>query len=266
MKILFSTGGLFYLPIKDVFLLSKDTGFDGCDLVIDGSFNDMHHLDKVLECLEILPIYSIHAPYMKMKAWGTTAEALVRTIEIARRVGARTVNFHPPSWYSMELEFYKWFRRVPDFQRDFGCDKIFLAIETMPLLGKRLMLASFVLNNYKDLIKFGLERNLYFTLDTTHLGTFDEDQVEVLLTFLGTKRLKNIHLSDYGDFRSHRFLGRGTLPLVRLLNTAGRMGYDEMVTLEVSPYELPRARTSLEKMMQYQVSFIKLHLGKERDE
>jgi sugar phosphate isomerase/epimerase len=265
MKILLSTGSLFYLPIKDIFLIARDTGFDGCDLVIDRNFNDMRYLDVVGECLDVLPVYSVHAPYMKMKAWGSTAEALVRTLEIARNLGAHAVNFHPPSWYAMEVHYFKWFRKMKDFQKDFGCNGITLAVENMPLAGKRLMLAPYVLNNYEDLIRFGMDRDLYFTFDTTHLGTFGNDLIVSFLAFLKTGRLKNVHLSDYGDSKSHRFLGAGELPIVKLLNTMRRLGYDELVTLELSPYELPRTREWLLKMLTYQSSFMKLHLEADAD-
>jgi sugar phosphate isomerase/epimerase len=266
MKILFSTGCLFYLPIKDVFLMARDTGFEGCELVIDRHFSDMKYMDTVMECLDILPVHSIHAPFVRMKTWGTTGEVLVRTLEIARQVRAQVVNFHPPNWYTMELHFFKWFRKMKDFQEDFGCDDIALTLENMPLAGKRLMLAPYVLNNFEDLIRFGKERDLYFTFDTTHLGTFGKDLIVAFLAFLDTGRLKNVHLSDYGDFKSHRFIGAGELPMVKLLNTMRRLGYDGFITLELSPYELPRTKEWLIKMLMYQASLLKMHLGVHGDE
>jgi hypothetical protein len=51
--------------------------------------------------------------------------------------------------------------------------------------------------------------------------------------------------------------------VVKLLNTMGRLGYDGMVTLEVSPHELPRTREWLTKMLKYQVSFMNMHLRRE---
>jgi len=261
MKVLFSTGSLFYLPTKDIFYLSRETGFDGCELVIDRRFNDMRYVDEVIECLSVLPVCSIHAPYHRMKSWGTVAEALVRTIEIAKSMGVEVVNFHPPSWYSMELRFFNWFRKIRDFQKDFGCENVFLAIENMPLIGKRLMLAPYVLNDFEDMIRFGMERNLYFTFDTTHLGTFGKDVIGGFFKFLQTGRLKNIHLSDYENTKSHLFLGRGELPIVKLLNTARRLGYGGMITIELSPHELPRTREWLVRMMSYQRNFVKLHTG-----
>ncbi len=261
MKVLFSTGCLFYLPLKEIFHLAGEAGFDGCDLVIDSHFANPRSLDLLSECSDLLPVHSVHAPFMKMRSWGTKAEMLSKSIEIAKGVKASVVNFHPPSWYSMELKFLQWFKKVKDFQRELSCEGLDLAIENMPLAGKRVMLASYILNDFKDLIDFGLERNLYFTFDTTHLGTFGDDVVAAFLAFHRTGRLRNIHLSDYGASRSHLFLGSGELPIVKLLNTMRRLEYDGMVTLEVAPNELPKATPWLLKMMRYQLSLVRLHLG-----
>jgi sugar phosphate isomerase/epimerase len=263
MKILFSTGCLYYLPTRDVFLLAKEAGFDGCELVIDRRFNDSRSIDTAVQCREILPILSIHAPFMKMNSWGNQVCSLQRSVEIAKTLGTEIVNFHPPNWFSMEVGFFLWFRGVQDFQTKLGGDGVILTIENMPRIGKRLLLTPYILNGFEDLIVFGVTKNLYFTFDTTHLATFGHDVIEAFLRFFKTKRLKNIHISDFGDHESHLFLGGGELPMVKLLNTIGRLGYDGMVTLEISPYELPRTREWLVKMLQHQVAFLKMHLRKE---
>lgn len=263
MKVLFSTGCLYYLPTREVFILAKEAGFDGCELVIDRRFNDSCSIDIAIQCLEILPIFSIHAPFMKMNAWGNQVCSLQRSIEIAKILNTHIVNFHPPNWFSMEVAFFRWFKNVQDFQTKLGGDGVILTIENMPRIGKRLLLAPYILNGFEDLIEFGLSKNLYFTFDTTHLATFGGDVIEAFLKFFKTMRLKNIHISDFGDHESHLFLGCGELPIVKLLNTIGRLGYDGMVTLEVSPHALPRTREWLVKMLQYQVTFLKMHLRKE---
>jgi sugar phosphate isomerase/epimerase len=259
MKILFSTGCLFHLPIENIFFYAQEAGFDGCDLLIDTKFNSDGYLERVQHCLDILPVYSIHAPFMKMRTWGTKADILARTIDIARTVGAKVVNFHPPSWFAMEVQFFKWFREIKDFQKELGCDDVFLAIENMPRSGTRLMLTSYILNDLKDLVDFGVERNLYFTFDTTHFGTFGDDIIAGFLRVFKTGRLKNIHLSDHGSHRSHLFLGKGDLPIVKFLNTVRRLGYDEMITLELDAREFPKTKEWLTKVMKYQFDLIKLH-------
>ena len=126
------------------------------------------------------------------------------------------------------------------------------------------MLAPYVLNDYRDLLEFGVRKNLYFTFDTTHCATFGGDVIAAFLTVFKTGRLKNVHISDYGNSRSHLFLGSGELPVAKLLSTMMRLGYDGMVTLEVSPRELPRTREWLVKVMKYQLAFLKMNLGMEQ--
>ncbi len=263
MKILFSSGTLYQWPLKEVFCLAKEAGFDGCDLVVNRSLDEPHFKDAINEALAILPAYSLHAPFTRLAAWGAHVQALARSVQTAKELGIRLVNFHPPSWFHHEMTFYRWFRKIDDFQKELDCGEVLLAIENMPLIGKRLKLAPYMLNDYKDLLEFGIKRNLYFTFDTTHIATFDLDPVVSFLSFYKTERLKNVHLSDSMAAQSHLFPGTGALPVVRLLNTMRRVGYDDMVTLEVAPRELPITKEWLVKIMRYAASFMRMHLGEE---
>jgi sugar phosphate isomerase/epimerase len=265
MKVLLSTGSLFYLPLRETFRLARETGFDGCELVINRGLDDPRYREVVAESAAGFPICSVHAPYAKLRNWGALPEGLARTIEFAREIGIGVVNFHPPAWYPLQLDYYKWFRKIADFQRELAGDATTLTIENMPLMGKRLRLAPYVLNDFKDLIEFGVRKNLCFTFDVTHLATFDEDPVAAFLAYFKSGRLRNIHLSDYAESESHLFLGRGDLPIVQLLNTMQAVGYDGMITLELAPNEYPRADEWLVKVMRYLASFIKMHVGRNAD-
>ena len=143
---------------------------------------------------------------------------------------------------------------------ELSCEPLRLTIENMPLI--KLILPPYVLNNFQRLIAFGVERNLHFTFDITHLGTYGYDTVKAFVRYLETGRLRNVHISDYSLWREkeHLGIGRGELPIVRLLNTMRRLGYDEMVTLEISPHELPRTREWLLKVMSYSAALLRLHL------
>jgi len=261
MRVLLSTGSLGSRPIREVFYLAKEAGFDGCEFVVGKNFNRPAYENDVAECVNILPIYSIHAPYVHIAAWGDEKQALIRCIKLARELGAGVVTFHPPSWLGREFKFYKWFKKVQDFQKEFCHQGCALSIENMPLI--KLVIPPYILNNYKRLIRFGMEKNLYFTYDITHIGTYGHDIVEAFLTYYDTGRLQNIHISDYSLWRekSHLGIGRGELPIVKLLNTARRVGYDRMVTLEIAPQELPKTNEWLLKVMTYSSFFLKLHIG-----
>ena len=51
MKVLFSTGSLSHLPINEVFLLGREAGFDGCELVVSKNFNRPGYKEEVAKCL-----------------------------------------------------------------------------------------------------------------------------------------------------------------------------------------------------------------------
>ena len=216
-------------------------------------------------CRDILPISSVHAPYVRVASWGDEQQGLIRCTALSRELGAEVVTFHPPSWLAREFKFYKWFRKVKDFQKELGCEGLALSIENMPVI--KLTIPPYFLNNFKKLIKHGLRTNLYFTYDITHIGTHGNDIVKAFLMYYDTGRLANVHLSDYSLWRerSHLGLGRGELPIARLLATMRRLGYEGMVTLEIAPKELPRTREWLLKVMRYSLSYLKLHLGREID-
>ncbi len=262
VKVLFSTGSLGHMPIKEVFLIAKEAGFDGCEFVVGKNFNRSGYKDEVLSCREILPVYSIHAPYVAINAWGNERRTLEKSVELARELNAQVITFHPPSWLAREFRFYRWFKKITDFQREFNCNPPSLCIENMPLI--KLIIPPYILNNYKKLIRYGLKKNLYFTYDITHIGTFGHDIINVFLFYLNTGRLKNIHLSDYSLWREkgHLGIGRGELPIARMLNTMSKLGYDGMATLEVAPQELPRTRDWLLKVMNYSAAYLKLHLSR----
>ena len=266
MQILFSTGSVPYLPIRDVFLIVKEAGFDGCELVIGKEFSRTDYIDTVMECTHVLPACSIHAPYVYIDSWGNEVAALQRTVSLAKLLRTDLITFHPPSWLAREVRYWKWFRSVSDFQKELRCDGVSLAIENMPLL--RLMIPPYFLNRYRKLIRFGVERNLYFTYDITHISTYGHDIIPVFLQYLKTGRLRNVHVSDYSTWseKSHLGIGRGELPIGRLMNTMRRMGYNGKITLEILPQELPRKTEWLQKVLTFAADYLKLHLSRREED
>jgi len=256
-KILLSTGSRFHLPLKEILLIARRTGFDGCDLVIQRHLDNEEYRDTLRESLSILPAFALHVPFEKLRSWGNQVQALMKSISLADEFGIPVVNFHPPSWFHLEIGFLRWFRKVRDFQTELGCGKVCVALENMPLVGEEIKRRPYMLNNFKDMIRFGVERNLYFTLDTTHLATFEHDSIAAFLDYQRTGRLKHIHMSDYARDRSHLFPGEGDLPLARLLETVHAAGYDGAISLEVAPAELPREQERQETLLRAASAFLK---------
>lgn len=264
MNILFSTGSLYHLPLKEIFLIAREAGFDGCDLVVTSTLDYRHYKEILQECIEILPVGALHVPFQRVPSWGNQIEALIRSTEVAKEFNIPLVNFHPPSWFHLEIRFMRWFRGVTDFQKELQCEGVCIALENMPLMGKSIRFASYLLNDFKDVLDFGIDRNLYFTFDTTHIATFDYDVILAFLKVFKTGRLKHTHLSDYSSPYSHLFLGGGRLPIVRLLNTMKAVDYTGTISLEVSPWELPATREWLISVLSYASSFLKLQTGREK--
>lgn len=118
MKILFSTGSLFHLPLKEIFLLARQTGFDGCDLVIQQHLDHQGYRETLRECMDILPVHALHVPFERLRSWGNQVEALKKSIGLAKEFAVPVVNFHPPSWLYLEIAYLRWFRKIRDFQEE----------------------------------------------------------------------------------------------------------------------------------------------------
>lgn len=107
----------------------------------------------------------------------------------------------------------------------------------------------YILRRTRDLIRFIQGRNLYFTFDCAHMGTAQADFEGNFLRLYGTKRVKNIHFSDYRDGKEHLLPGRGILPLDGLLNYLKEFQYDQMITLEIIPQELPEDEGAIKRAL-----------------
>ena len=256
-KVLLSTGSLSHLPLKEIFVIARKTGFDGCDLVIQRHLDDEAYRETLAEAVAILPVLALHVPFERLRSWGNQVQALAKSVSLADEFDIPVVSFHPPSWFHLEIRFLRWFRKVKDFQKELGCCKACVALENMPLMGGEAKRRPYLLNNFKDMIKFGVERNLYFTFDTTHLATFEHDAIDAFGHYAKTGRLRHVHLSDYAAERSHLFPGAGEFPLERLLDAIQEAGYDGAVSLEVAPDELPEAQDALEALLCEAASFLK---------
>ncbi len=96
MKLSISTGTLFTFPLEKVFTIAMETGFDGVELIINHEFQKVNSRRLIKDLSEILPVFSMHAPFMPLDGWGTPMDSLKRSVEIAADCGIKLVNFHPP--------------------------------------------------------------------------------------------------------------------------------------------------------------------------
>ena len=125
MKLILSAGTLYTLPAPRVFEMAREAGFDGMEVIINNDYGGGRDL-KLLRSLQgILPVNSIHAPFLDVDGWGNKIDQLKSSVDLALATGVPVVNFHPPSWLSFELKFWRWLKGIDDFH-------IFL--DTVPVL------------------------------------------------------------------------------------------------------------------------------------
>lgn len=249
MKILLSSGSLYTVPLEKAFSIASETGYDGMEVIISEVSRGDEGYSLLCNLMEIAPIYVLHAPFDLILGWGDRISALMKTIELARRLSVPMVTFHPPKWLDLEITFWRWMYRVRDFQRELGGGKVAIAMENMPYRGKLLRFNPYILRKIKDVARFIEKRNLYFTFDCTHMGTANMRFVRNFLQLYKTKRVKNIHFSDYRRRREHLFPGHGDLPLLGLLKSLKESNYDGIITLEIIPQELPKDEGNIKKAL-----------------
>jgi sugar phosphate isomerase/epimerase len=256
MRISLSSGTLFTFPLKKAFAMAADAGFDGLELIINQDFQRVNTIQLLSELADIMPILSIHAPFMPLDGWGDPIDSLKRSVEVAARAGVPLVNFHPPSWLGFELGFWRWMYRIHDFQKEVGGDEVILTLENMPWTGK-YRINQYIFSQTEKMIEFISERNLYQTFDCTHMGSGRADFINDFYLFYGSGRIRNIHFSDYGHGREHLLPGHGILPLTRFLNHLSNTGYNDTRTLELSPHEFPHDETIIKESLREILAYLR---------
>ncbi|MCZ7571898.1 MAG: sugar phosphate isomerase/epimerase [Ardenticatenaceae bacterium] len=247
MRFLFSTGSLWSYSIERCVAFAAQTGFDGIELVVDQRW-DTRQPDFVRRLIERYgqPVVAIHSPFFVVPGWPVDEPGRIRkAVELAERLGAAVLVHHLPLrldyvWVRAGLRFFplpiplrrvsshyrRWLER--DYPRLQANTAVTLCIENMParpVLGRRLNLYHW--NTPTEILRFPA-----LTLDTTHLGTWDLEPVEVYPHLNG--QVRHVHLSNF-DGREHRRPESGHLRLDALLARMAADGYQGAITLELHP-------------------------------
>ena len=238
MLISLSTGTLFTFPLGKVMQIAAEVGFDGVELIVNQDFQKVNCVSLIENVSRILPVYSLHAPFMPLDGWGGPVDSLKHCVELAAECSVPLVNFHPPSWMGLELGFWRWMYKIMDLQEEIAHGKVIVTLENMPWVG-RFKINPNILSNTAKMIEFIEERNLFLTFDCTHMGSGKTNFINDFYQCYATGRIRNIHFSDYGHGREHLLPGHGILPLTRFLNHLRNTDYNDTITLELSPHEFP---------------------------
>lgn len=254
MRFLLSTGSLYSYGLGRCFSFASQAGFDGVEILIDYRWDTRQpaYLQQLADRFA-LPILAIHSPFMGVPGWPADQPTLIATsVEIAEAVGAEVVVHHLPlrigytivqigarrlrvpipGWQS-EDGYRQWLLR--DYARFQATTCVALCIENMPkrqVLGQRLTIHHW--NSVEAVARFP---NL--TLDTTHVGTWGVEPVDIYQQW--GERVRHVHLSNY-DGQEHRRPEVGHLHLDRLLQALAHDGYTGSVTLELGPETLDAGR------------------------
>ncbi len=245
-----STGSLYSYGMARVFELAAQAGYDGIEVLVDHRWDTRQPVYlRRLSADHGLPIVVVHSPFV-IEAPGWPADQLGRlqhTVALAQEVGAPTVVTHLPfrlhaivgHWHAyrprhfflpMPLPrrepYYHFLRNgMAELEAETG---ITVAVENMP--SKRFL--GLKINGYWFNSPVELESFPHLTLDTTHLGTWGLDPLEVYEQL--RERVVHVHLSNY-DGREHRLPPDGHLSLAGLLRHLARDGYQGVVTVETDP-------------------------------
>ncbi len=267
MKISFSTGSLYCVPLKSVFRLAAEAGFEGVELfvapevVIRGGAA-VRDLARSFG----LGIHVIHRGLLPVPGWRENPRGMRRMVDLARTTGADTVVIHPPAGCtSLEDPVARRFVRTVAASVEAGGDEIRVAVENQDFRKDALLRNPFT--RPATLRRFAEDHGLAMTLDTTHTGCTGHDLLEIYPHFQG--RLRNLHLSDYRPgsrlvnnrlfmnyLVQHQKPGKGVLPLKALLGALVAEGYTGNVSLEVGPlatraWWLPALKRNLADMARF---------------
>jgi sugar phosphate isomerase/epimerase len=247
--IVLSTGSLHNYSIKRIFALAAEIGFDGIEVIIGRKWDtrDPIYL-RGLSSHCGLPIVAIHTPFVpRLKNWPTNElKRLERTVALAQELEVQLVVAHLPLRRVVvklnllgarrfvlalpRLRKGSYFHFVSDgrLHEMESSSGVIVALENMPahrLLG--LQINAYWFNSPARMSRFS-----HLTLDTTHLGTWGLNPVEIYEQL--KERVVHVHLSNF-DGRGHLSPVDGHLPLATLLRRLARDGYSGAISVECDP-------------------------------
>jgi len=263
LKLSFSTGALYHLPLRVAFSLARHAGFDGVELVEGAELllRGAAHARRLSHEYG-LPVLSVHPPIVPYPGMDDARPTVRRLVTLAEGVDSNLVVLHTPKTASTESPAWRFFVQALQEHTD---PAVRLTLETSGYF--RPGDERCVLHDVRRLQAFAEGRKLNVTFDTAHTGTTPYPILEAYALFNG--RVANVHLSDLARRRlfpnwrplhtfllHHQMPGAGVLPLTEFLRMLLRGGYAGPLTLELSPtavqaWSLARVRANLERAVRF---------------
>jgi sugar phosphate isomerase/epimerase len=258
LKLSFSTGTLYHLPLRAAFALAHEAGFEGVELVLgpEALLRGAKYVRQLSQQYS-LPVLSIHPPILPYPGQSKVVRILPRLISLAQGVGCDLVVLHTPK--TSAPDSLAWTEFVDVMSRRDSASGVRVSLENAGMF--RPAELNYLLHDLPRLRSFADRHDLPLTFDTAHAGTSAYELLEAYALFDG--RVVNVHFSDlvqrrifpdwpplYTFFLHHQLPGQGILPLAEFVRTLLATGYSGLFTLELSPtaiqaWSIPRVREGL---------------------
>ncbi len=225
-----STASVYPETTANGFELASRLGYDAVEVMvgidpISQEVDAVRHLSDYHE----MPVCAVHAPCLLItqRVWGTEPWGkLEKSAEMAVAVGADVVVVHPP--FRWQRDYARGFvAGIAELERRTG---VAFAVENMyPWRASRRQMQVYV-PGYDP----SEQQYANATIDLSHSAVARQDPVQ-MAERLGT-RLRHIHMTDgTGSAKDeHLVPGRGTQPVVELLEHLAGVGFGGHVVVEIN--------------------------------
>jgi sugar phosphate isomerase/epimerase len=246
LRLSFSTGTLYHLPLRTTFALAREAGFEGVELVLglEVIVRGAAYV-RQLSKEHSLAVLSVHPPILPYPSHNKGAGILPRLISLAEQTDCTLVVLHPPKATTTEESEWTQFVHALREQRERGGVQV--SVENAAIF--RPSDTRYLLHDLARLRAFADRYDLPLTFDTAHAGASPYGLLEAYELVAG--RVVNVHFSDcvrrhaFANWKwlqtfwqNHQIPGQGTLPLAEFMQALLKGGYGGILTVELSPLAL----------------------------